>query len=129
MGLIGGLLASWYTGRAFYKFTGKEYKNAVCLFEKALRLDPKSGRTELTYSCLGRCYLALGQMDRALQNFSVAYESYQKNISSVQGKFETAQYKEFLKTYSYALSKVGQLDQSKEIARKAEEFTNAGSKN
>jgi tetratricopeptide (TPR) repeat protein len=122
MQLIRKMLAGWYAGAGATKFAKQKYEEAARLFEKFLRLDPNSGRTEMTYSFLGRCYLALGQMDKALHNFSVAYEMYQKNISAVLSEFERTQYKEFLKAYSYALMKAGQLDHSQEIARKAKDL-------
>jgi tetratricopeptide (TPR) repeat protein len=122
MRVIKKLLASWYTGGAFSRFARKNYKDAADLFEKALRLDPDSGRKELSYSCLGRCYLVLGRMNEALKNLSMAYELYEKNISAaLQNDFELSQYKEFLKAYSYALEQIGKSEYAHEIARRAED--------
>ncbi len=120
MRLIRRLLAGLYVGSAFRKFIDTKYEDAARLFEKALRLDPNSDRMELTYSCLGRCYLHLGRMDEALKNLSLAYDLYQKNMSTVfQSEFELTQYKDFLNAYSCALEKVGQIDFAREVAQQA----------
>jgi len=123
MGLIGRLLSSWYTGRGFSKFTNHKWEEAAALFEKAIKLDPNSGKVELTYSCLGRCYLALNRTSEAKKNLSMAYNLYQKNISSsLANRFEVQQYKELLKAYSNVLQKAGDSDLAQEMARKAEEI-------
>jgi len=116
---LAGWLAGWYAGGGFNKFLKKQHKEAARLFEKSLKLDSDSKGTGLIYSCLGRCYLALGQMDKALQKFSVAYELYQKNVSAVLSEFQRTQYREFLEAYAYALREVGQFDASQKIALKA----------
>jgi tetratricopeptide (TPR) repeat protein len=116
---LAGWLAGWYAGGGFNKFLKKQYREAARLFERSLKLDSDSKGTELIYSCLGRCYLALGQLDKALQNLSVAYSLYEKNILAVRSEFQRTQYREFLEAYAYALRETGQFDASQKIVLEA----------
>jgi len=116
-------LVPWYSGLAFSKFQRQKYKDAARLFEKICKLDPKGDRMELIYSCLGRCYLALEKNNEAFKVLTTAYDLYRQRGYIPKEDFNRVQYKEFLRAYSYILSKVGQESRSKEVALELEKLS------
>lgn len=115
-------LASWYSGLAFSKFQRQKHEEAARLFQKVCKLDPDGDHMELTYSCLGRCFLSLKRNSEALHALTTAYKLYQKQNKTPEGDFELQEYEEFLRAYSYALNKAGYADRLKEINLKLEKL-------
>lgn len=62
--------AAFLYGRALGKFNRRKYKNAARLFRTVSTLETNDERKELTYSYLGRSYLALGQKNDTLEAMS-----------------------------------------------------------
>jgi tetratricopeptide (TPR) repeat protein len=120
MSIFGKWLAPWYSGLAFNKFARKEYEEAARFFEKTLKLDSTGDGLEFVYSCLGRCHLALGNQDGALDNLSKSYALFQKRAKAIEDDLEKRQFKESLKAYSLALQKSGDAGRAKEIAQEAD---------
>jgi tetratricopeptide (TPR) repeat protein len=124
MRLFGKWLAPWYSGLAFSKFANGKYQDAIRLFEKVIKLDPEADRIDLIYSCLGRCHLALGQLNEALETLNIAYELFLKQKQGfLKNNFEKRDYKEFLDAYSYVLRKFGHAEHALEIEKKAREVS------
>ena len=122
MCFFGKWLAPWYSGLAFSKFANGQYQDAIRLFEKFIKLDPQTDRIHLIYSCLGRCYLALGQLNEALKTLNTAYELFLKQSQVfLKNEFEEREYREFLEAYSYVLRKFGQAEHAVEVEKKAKE--------
>lgn len=123
MGLLTRLRASFLYGRALMRFNQKKYQDAVRLFEKVHLLDGDPERKELELAYLGRCLLALGRYNEALDYLSRAYEPFQKRSKTLKNDFERREFFDTLSAFSEVLQKVGQLDRAREIAREAEEYT------
>jgi len=122
MSFLGKCLAPIYTGLAFSRFAHEKYEDAARFLEKAIQLDPKTGRMEFIYSCLGRSYLALGRENDALETLATTYEIFHDKGLTFKGTSELRQYYEFLKAYSSVLHKVGQIERATEIAHEAKEI-------
>jgi len=112
-----------YCGHGFYRFAEGKYEKAARIFEKVCRLDPDGERMEIIHSCLGRCYLALGKNDEALENLSKAYHlfhnpkvPYRKAEDSVYPD----EYNHMLKAYREVLLKLGQTELAEKISKEAE---------
>ena len=115
-------MAAYRYGQAIARFQQQRYEDAAVLFEKICSLDPNNERNELHYSYLGRSYLALGKTAAALDVLSRAYQPFREKSGRLTSDFERGEYIEFLRSFSEVLTRLGQLDRAKEIAREAEEF-------
>ena len=63
--------ATYYTNRAFSLIYLKEFKQAIDCCEQALRVNPNLGRA---HKRLFKCYLSLGDFDKAKQELQLAQE-------------------------------------------------------
>lgn len=101
------------------RFHQKRYEDAARLLEKVHRLDPEKGDP---FCFLGQCYLFLDKHDRALELLSQAYDSFSRKGYIPKSDYERRDLVQFLKAFSGALQKVGQLDRAREVAREAQEY-------
>jgi len=104
------------------RFHQERYEDAVRLLEKARTLDHDPERKELELSYLGRCYLALGRNNDALEHLSAAYEAFRDPIKTLKTDFEQKEFLDFLNAYRIVLEKVGESDRAQELARQAQEY-------
>ena len=119
MSFLGGYIATVYSAFAYRKFAQKKYFDAIRLFEKASKFESDNNVKKITYSYLGRCYVAVKKDEKALEVMTRAYELFhEKGEKKIDG-FQKKEYKEFLEAYSYALNKLGRLERAKEIDEEA----------
>jgi tetratricopeptide (TPR) repeat protein len=114
--------ASYLYGRALARFYQRRYAEAAQLLKKVCQLDPNHERNDLYYAYLGRSYLALGQIEYALDWLSRAYEPLCRRSHLLKEKREKREFVEFLTAFSTVLGKVGQGERAQEVKQKAEEF-------
>ena len=115
--------AAFYSGRAFHKFSRKQYDDAIPLLEKVLKLDPDQERNDIIYSMLGQCYLAAGNYEKAFENLSIAYELCQKVQIKPNDEWEQNNRKNMLEAYSSVLLELGQTQKSIEISSEINKIT------
>lgn len=104
------------------RFRQKRYEDAVRLFGIVCKLEPEDERKELTYSYIGRSYLALGQYDEALRMMSIAYELFRGRYRITKDKNDQREFTKYVEEYVKILNKVGQNEKAKEIQREVEEW-------
>jgi tetratricopeptide (TPR) repeat protein len=114
--------AAFLYGRALMRFRQKRYEDAVRLFGIVCKLEPEDERKELTYSYIGRSYLALGQYDEALRMMSIAYELFRGRYRITKDKNDQREFTKYVEEYVKILNKVGQNEKAKEIQREVEEW-------
>jgi len=114
--------AAFLYGRAIMRFRQKRYEDAVRLFEIVCKLEPDDERKELTYSYLGRSYLALRQYDEALRMMSRAYELFRGRSRIITDENDQREFTKFVGEYVKVLIKVGQNKRAKEIQQEVEKW-------
>lgn len=122
MALLTRLRASFLYGRALMRFHQKKYNDAVRLFEKVYMLDSQCDRKELELAYLGRCLLALGRYNEALDYLSRAYEPFRNRSKALKSDFEQREFLDTLNAFSEVLRKMGQVDRAQKIDHEAEEY-------
>lgn len=113
-----------YCGHGFYRFAEGKYEEAARIFEKVCRLHREGERMEIIHSCLGRCYLAIGKNDEALENLSTAYHLFHKNrvpYRKGENSVYPNEYMQMIEAYSEVLLRLGQTELAEKIAKEAEE--------
>ena len=105
------------------RFHQERFHDAARLFEKVCTLNHDAEKRELQLAYLGRCYLALGRDNDALDKFSAAYLQYHDKSKTLRKDFERQEFLQFLHACSATLQKVGQLERAREIAREAQEYS------
>jgi tetratricopeptide (TPR) repeat protein len=96
---FGKCIGAYLYGRAVMRFYQKRYEDTARLLEKACKLDPNDERKELTYSYLGRSYLALKRYDDALEIMSQAYELFRKRSQSIKDESERSEFIQFIRAF------------------------------
>jgi len=107
------------------RFHQGRYREAARLLEKVCKLEVNDEGRALEYSYLGRCYLALGQHQDALDRFSRAYEPMRIRSQTLEDEFARQEYVDFLHAFSNALRTSGQPDRAQQIYREAHEYIQA----
>jgi tetratricopeptide (TPR) repeat protein len=63
--------SDFYFTRAQAYFKIKDFKNAIYDFEKALELNPEITNSEYIYSEIAKCYVGIGDFEKALENYNM----------------------------------------------------------
>ncbi len=120
MGFLSGYLAVFYFVRGLNKFNQKRYQEAVTIFEKVCKLDPKHKKKAVYHSYLGRSYHELGKYNDALHYLSLSYKDFRKKDLIAEDDYERGVILETIKAFSSVLNELGEEDRSHEIAKELE---------
>ena len=98
-GAYGTGLGNFFKGR---------YDDAIRALERSRALDPEGERMELCDAYLGRCYLAIGDVPRAHEYLSKAYQPFSERAGTLVKPFERKEFAEFVRAYAEVLNRMGE---------------------
>jgi len=115
------LLVPFYSGFAFNRFIKKKYSRAIPLFMRIIYLDSGHPNLRYIYSCLGRCFLEVGEYNEALKTLSKSYDLYNENLSLLDN-FGLKEYSQLLKSYIKILTYFNMMEKAEKIRKEFNEI-------
>lgn len=120
MSFFGRIVATALTFIAYRRFLQRKYEEAIRYFEKALRYDIEDDVKRIASSYLARSYVVVGKYEQALEIMCEVYRIYQEQGTEKEDTLQTEEYREFLKAFSFCLSKLGHSEHARQIQKEAE---------
>ncbi len=119
---LSSLVASYYMGSGFYRFSSGNYEKAIRFLEKSWRLNPDKKLLYTHYSHLGRANLRLGKHDKAYEFLSGAYDSYKLESPSLNKGLPRQDFVDYLMAYSELMKIKGDEELAKKLSCEASDY-------